>query len=66
MTYICSLCALIKVSRLHFGQYKGIFFNSVSSRIRSRVLLLQIGHKIQFSIILTTPPKLIVFFEYDL
>ena len=38
---------LISVSCLHFGQYSGKFLSSVSSRIFSRVLFLQTGHKIK-------------------
>jgi hypothetical protein len=33
---------------LHFGQYSGKFLSSVSSRIFSRVLFLQAGHKIKW------------------
>lgn len=49
MTVICNSFALIKVSRLHFGQNKGKFFNSVSVRSFIRVLLLQKGHNNHFS-----------------
>lgn len=44
MTFI-SLTLMI-VSFLHFGQYNGKFFSSVSSRIIVRVLLLQTGQYI--------------------
>ena len=43
---IFSCFTLISVSCLHFGQNRGKFFNSVSSRIFSLVLFLQTGHKI--------------------
>ena len=43
ITNTFNLCALIKVSCLHFGQYSGKFFSSVSSRIRNLVLFLQTG-----------------------
>lgn len=42
VTFPCFI--LIKVSVLHFGQNKGKFISSVSSRTLVRVLLLQIGH----------------------
>ncbi len=38
---------LIKLSCLHFGQYRGKFFISVSSLIFMRVLLSHIGQNIQ-------------------
>jgi hypothetical protein len=37
---------VIMVSCLHLGQNRGKFFNTVSFRILSRVLLLQTGHNI--------------------
>lgn len=45
--FICS--TLIIVSCLHFGQKRGKFLSSVSSRILSRVLLPHIGHKSHLS-----------------
>lgn len=49
ITEIFRFFTLIRFSCLHFGQYSGKFFISVSSRILNRVLLLHIGHKIHFS-----------------
>lgn len=45
ITVICSSFASIKLSRLHFGQYRGKFLKIVSFLILSRVLLPQTGHK---------------------
>ncbi len=45
ITNTFNLYALIKVSCLHFGQYSGKFFSSVSSRIRNLVLFLQTGQR---------------------
>lgn len=44
--------ASIKLSCLHFGQYSGKFFSSVSSRICNLVLFPHTGHNIQFSFLL--------------
>ena len=41
------------VSFLHFGQYRGKFLNSVSSRIIVRVLLPQIGHSIHCCLLIS-------------
>ena len=49
ITEIFRFFTLIRFFCLHFGQYSGKFFISVSSRILNRVLLLHIGHKIHFS-----------------
>ena len=49
ITEIFNFFTLIRFSCLHFGQYSGKFFISVSSRILNRVLLLHTGHKIHFS-----------------
>ena len=49
ITEIFKFFTLIRFSCLHFGQYRGKFFISVSSRILNRVLLLHTGHKIHFS-----------------
>ena len=46
---IFSCFAFINVCLWHLGQNKGKFFNSVSSRICTLVLLPQIGHSINFS-----------------
>ena len=46
ITEIFKFFTLIRFSCLHFGQYRGKFFISVSSRILNRVLLLHTGHKI--------------------
>ena len=56
MILICKFLTSINVSCLHFGQKRGYFFNSVSSRILVRVLPPHIGHTIHFSffIILNT------------
>ena len=48
MTVICKFLASINVSCLHFGQKRGYFLNSVSTRIMVRVLPPQIGQKIHF------------------
>ena len=55
ITEIFRFFTLIRFSCLHFGQYSGKFFISVSSRILNRVLLLHTGHKIHFSCC-NTPP----------
>ena len=55
ITEIFKFFTLIRFSCLHFGQYSGKFFISVSSRILNRVLLLHTGHKIHFSCC-NTPP----------
>ena len=39
MTDICNSFVLIKVSRLHLGQYKGKLISTVSSLILNLVLL---------------------------
>lgn len=43
MTVICKSFASISVSCLHFGQYRGSFFKTVSSRILLCVFLPQMG-----------------------
>lgn len=54
ITDIFNFCMLISVSCLHFEQNSGKFSSIVSSRILSRVLLLQTGHNIQpISVILS-------------
>ena len=45
ITVVCKFFTSIRISCLHLGQYKGKFFNSVSSRICSRVLLPQTGQR---------------------
>lgn len=55
ITEIFRFFTLIRFFCLHFGQYSGKFFISVSSRILNRVLLLHTGHKIHFSCC-NTPP----------
>ena len=44
ITVIFMWCAVISVSCLHLGQYRGKFISTVSPRIFSRVLLWHIGH----------------------
>ena len=44
ITDIFSCFTLTKVSCLHFGQYRGKFFSSISSHIFNRVLFLHTGH----------------------
>ena len=51
--FIC--CTLIRVSCLHFGQYRGKFFSSVSFRIFNLVLLWHMGHIIHSLFILNAP-----------
>ncbi len=50
ITDIFNCRTLIRASCLHLGQYNGKFIRMVSSRSRSLVLLLQIGHRSQFSL----------------
>ena len=49
VTDIFSCFILIRVSCLHLGQNSGKFTRTVSSRILTLVLLLQMGHNIQLS-----------------
>ena len=56
ITDIFNFRMLISVSCLHFGQKRGKFLSSVSSRIFILVLFPHIGHKIHFSLC-TTPPQ---------
>ena len=56
MTVICSSFAFIKVSCLHFGQYRGKFFSSVSPRICNLVLLPQTGHNIHSAVFIIFSP----------
>ena len=46
------------VSFLHFGQYRGKFLNSASSRITMRVLLPQIGQYIHCCLLISIIPCL--------
>lgn len=46
ITDVFNCRTLIKVSCLHFGQNKGKFSSTVSSRIFNRILFLQTGHNI--------------------
>ena len=48
-TSIFSSFSLMIVSCLHFGQYRGKFFSSVSFRTRVRVLFPHTGHLTQYS-----------------
>ena len=63
ITDIFSLLIFIRVSCLHLGQYRGKFFNSVSSRTFNLVLLSQTGHNSHF--ILTIPMHFITSLSYS-
>ena len=53
---IFSCFAFIKVCLWHLGQNSGKFFNSVSTRICTLVLLPQTGHNINFSFCIKSAP----------
>ena len=58
ITDIFSCCTAMTVSCLHFGQNKGKFSSTVSSRIFMRVLFLHIGQYIQCSFSIWLSPTL--------
>ena len=64
ITVIFSCFTLISVSCLHFGQYRGKFWSSVSSLNRIRVLFLQTGQYTHAVVFISSPPQCLPFTFY--